>query len=165
MSLFSVSYFNRKNGYADWQLALIVVVSSLILISSSSFDDASAALASILKLVIVNALIAIPIYMNKNSRVFNTVILSILFLYIGNSSYIMVPIRSVANTPINMNKPQDPYRLLSYLNREQYGDRPLIFGPQFTADNYDIKEVKDEGDITYRNIATGQYETLGKNFK
>jgi hypothetical protein len=165
VSLFSVSYFNRKNGYADWQLALIVVVSSLILISSSSFDDASAALASILKLVIVNALIAIPIYMNKNSRVFNTVILSILFLYIGNSSYIMVPIRSVANTPINMNKPQDPYRLLSYLNREQYGDRPLIFGPQFTADNYDIKEVKDEGDITYRNIATGQYETLGKNFK
>jgi len=164
-SLISISYFNRKNGYADWQLALILVVSTLILVSSSSFDSGASILSALVKIIVVNGLIGYAIYTNKNSRVFNTIILSILFLYIGNSSYIMVPIRSVANTPINMNKPQDPYRLLSYLNREQYGDRPLIYGPQFTADNYDIKEVKDEGEIVYRNAATGKYENLGKNFK
>ncbi|MFN0033515.1 MAG: DUF2723 domain-containing protein [Saprospiraceae bacterium] len=46
-------------------------------------------------------------------------------------SYGMVIIRANANTPINMNDPSDPMRLLPYLNREQYGERPLIRGPHF----------------------------------
>lgn len=48
-------------------------------------------------------------------------------------SYGMVIIRASANTPINMNDPSDPMRLLPYLNREQYGERPLIRGPHFDA--------------------------------
>jgi hypothetical protein len=48
-------------------------------------------------------------------------------------SYGMVIIRAGANTPINMNDPSDPLRLLPYLNREQYGERPLLRGPDFDA--------------------------------
>ncbi|MCC7244487.1 MAG: DUF2723 domain-containing protein [Saprospiraceae bacterium] len=48
-------------------------------------------------------------------------------------SYGMVIIRASANTPINMNDPSDPVRLLPYLNREQYGERPLLYGPHFDA--------------------------------
>ncbi len=48
-------------------------------------------------------------------------------------SYGMVIIRANANTPINMNDPSDPMRLLPYLNREQYGERPLLRGPHFDA--------------------------------
>jgi hypothetical protein len=48
-------------------------------------------------------------------------------------SYGTVIIRAMANTPINMNDPSDPMRLLPYLNREQYGERPLLSGPSFDA--------------------------------
>jgi hypothetical protein len=53
-------------------------------------------------------------------------------------SYGTVIIRAVANTPINMNDPSDPMRLLPYLNREQYGERPLLFGPSFEAKPIDV---------------------------
>jgi hypothetical protein len=52
---------------------------------------------------------------------------------IGFSTIGMVLLRANANPPINMNNPSDPIRVIPYLNREQYGERPLLFGPQFNA--------------------------------
>lgn len=69
----------------------------------------------------------------QNKRIWNTAILCFLFSLIGFGSYTMVIIRSKASPPVNMNDPQDPFSLLSYLNREQYGDRPLLYGPYFNA--------------------------------
>jgi hypothetical protein len=57
---------------------------------------------------------------------------------IGFSTIGMVLIRANANTPVNMNAPTDPIRLLPYLNREQYGDRPLFSGPNFSAKPADV---------------------------
>lgn len=53
-------------------------------------------------------------------------------------SYGTVILRAIANPPINMNDPSDPMRLLPYLNREQYGERPLLFGPSFEAQPIDV---------------------------
>jgi hypothetical protein len=58
-----------------------------------------------------------------------------LVIFVGFSSYIMVPIRAVANPPINMNAPKDAFSLISYLNREQYGDRPLVERDQCSRHN------------------------------
>ncbi len=55
-------------------------------------------------------------------------------------SYGMVVLRANANTPINMNDPSDAARLLPYLNREQYGERPLLYGPHFDAKPLGIQE-------------------------
>lgn len=89
-------------------------------------------------------------------------ILSFLMVIIGFSSYTMVMLRSNANTPINMNEPKDPYTLHSYLKREQYGSRPLIYGPYFTAQPYDATEVGDR----YRyNEQEGVYEVIGKKIE
>lgn len=52
----------------------------------------------------------------------------------GFSTYASIVIRANANTPINMNNPSDPYSLLSYINREQYGERPLSYGPHFESE-------------------------------
>ncbi len=57
---------------------------------------------------------------------------------IAYCSYGMVVVRAMANTPINMNDPSDPLRLLPYLNREQYGERPLVRGPHFDAKPADV---------------------------
>lgn len=62
---------------------------------------------------------------------------------LGFSAYAMIIIRANANTPINMNDPSDPYTLVSYLKREQYGDRPLFYGPHFDARPVDSKSKGD----------------------
>lgn len=62
----------------------------------------------------------------------NTLLLSILFIFIGFSTWMMLPIRANANVVINENKPSDAREVLAYYNREQYGVNPLFYGPQFT---------------------------------
>ena len=67
-------------------------------------------------------------------RVFNTSFLSLLLIMIGYSSYALIVIRSSANTPMDQNSPEDIFTLGSYLNREQYGSRPLLYGECFDAE-------------------------------
>ena len=69
----------------------------------------------------------------KMKPVFNTAILSVLFLILGYSTFATLIIRANANTPINENAPKDAVALLTYLNREQYGSTPLLYGPYYTA--------------------------------
>ena len=76
----------------------------------------------------------------------NQLLLGTAFVVIGYSSYSMIVIRSHADPSINMNKPSDIFSLLSYINREQYGDRPLLTGPYFTAEVVD----QEEGPMKYR---------------
>jgi hypothetical protein len=54
-------------------------------------------------------------------------------MVVAYMSYGMVVLRANVDTPINMNDPSDAMRLLPYLNREQYGERPLLYGPHFDA--------------------------------
>ena len=69
----------------------------------------------------------------KKKVVANTVILSLMFVLIGYSSFVMLVIRSNADTPIDENNPESALSLLSYLNREQYGDWPIVHGRYFNA--------------------------------
>ncbi len=78
----------------------------------------------------------------KAKPIFNTIILSITVIIIGYSSFTLILIRSKADTPMNQNKPNNVFSLQSYLNREQYGDRPLIYGEYFNAEVKDYKKGK-----------------------
>jgi MFS family permease len=79
-------------------------------------------------------------YTQKNNKpVLNTFILATTFILIGYSSYTMVIIRSNYDTLINENAPKDVMSFIRYLKREQYGSRPLLFGPYFTAKPIDVK--------------------------
>lgn len=69
-----------------------------------------------------------------NYRVMNTTLLSMMVMAIGYSSYAVIVIRASANTPMSQNAPKDVFTLESYLNREQYGERPLLYGQTFVAD-------------------------------
>ncbi len=65
----------------------------------------------------------------RNGKVlWNTVILGVAVILVGYSTYAMIVVRSFANPPIDENNPENVFNLLSYLNREQYGDRPLLMG-------------------------------------
>ncbi|MET3040731.1 glycosyltransferase family 117 protein [Flavobacterium psychrophilum] len=71
----------------------------------------------------------------KGKPLYNTLILCVLFIMLGFSTWMMLPIRANTNTPINENKPSDAREVLAYYNREQYGVNPLFYGPQF-SDTY-----------------------------
>ena len=66
-------------------------------------------------------------------RILTLVALSTFVIFIGYSSYALILIRSSAHTPMNQNTPENVFALSSYLNREQYGDRPLLYGETFNS--------------------------------
>ncbi|MBR2946082.1 MAG: DUF2723 domain-containing protein [Bacteroidaceae bacterium] len=78
-----------------------------------------------------------------SARLMNTSLLCMLMIMIGYSSYAVIVIRSSANTPMDQNSPEDIFTLGSYLSREQYGDRPLFYGQQYTS------QVKYKSDGQY----------------
>lgn len=96
----------------------------------------------------------------KGKVLLNTFTLCFAFIIIGYSSYAMVVIRSLANPPIDMNNPEDPFNLVYYLNREQYGDRPLLYGPVFTAQPTGIEYTSKK----YMRVGD-RYEMVSQSFK
>ena len=68
-----------------------------------------------------------------SARTMSTVLVSILMIVIGYSSYAVIVVRSAANTPMDQNSPEDIFTLGSYLNREQYGDTPLFYGGSYAS--------------------------------
>ena len=97
----------------------------------------------------------------------NTLLLCVLFIFIGFSSWLMLPIRANAGTVINENNPNNARELLAYYNREQYPETHLFYGPLFTesyvgldADN----PYKDDKPNYERDEATGKY-VIVNNFK
>ncbi|MGL6119041.1 MAG: glycosyltransferase family 117 protein, partial [Fusobacteriaceae bacterium] len=102
----------------------------------------------------------------KNNQAFaNTFILCILFVFIGFSTWLMLPIRSNANVVINENEPSDAREVLAYYNREQYGSLPLFYGPQYTdiyAGPDKENPFKDKAPNYERNYKTGTYEIVNQ---
>ena len=67
------------------------------------------------------------------SRIKNTSLLCMMMLLIGYSSYAVIVIRSAANPPMDQNSPEDIFTLGDYLARDQYGQRPLLYGQAYTS--------------------------------
>jgi hypothetical protein len=93
----------------------------------------------------------------KNKAALNTGILAITMLLIGYSSFFTLVIRSQANTPMDENNPENAINLLSYLNREQYGDWPILYGQYYNAPLDPAQPYKD-GNPTYtKDAKAGKY--------
>ena len=103
----------------------------------------------------------------KQQPFYNTILLCVLFVLIGFSTWLMLPIRANANTPINENKPSDAAEVLAYYNREQYGVNPLFYGPQYTDKFAGLDETTpytDKAPNYERDYKTGKY-VIVNNYK
>jgi len=103
----------------------------------------------------------------KGLVLYNTIILCILFILIGFSTWMMLPIRANANTVINENKPSDAAEVLAYYNREQYGVNPLFYGPQYSDSFAGLDETTpylDKAPNYERDYKTGKY-IITNNYK
>lgn len=96
--------------------------------------------------------------LKKNKTILNTILTSFIVMMIGYSCYSMVVIRSISNPPIDENSPDNVFALLSYINRDQYGDSPLFYGQYYNAPLTDISEGSP---IYYQNKVTGKYDKIG----
>jgi len=95
----------------------------------------------------------------KNWQFAYNATLALLMMMIGFSPLVTTVIRANADTPINMNDPKDMPSLMSFLNREQYGSRPLLTGHHY---NSKVIDTKDEGLIYSKGKE--KYENVGKKF-
>ena len=90
--------------------------------------------------VILTVALSAFLFSNKevNIKLLNTILVSLLVIVVGYSSYALTLIRATADTPMNQNAPQDIFTLRTYLAREQYGKTPLLYGQTY------VSEVKRE---------------------
>ncbi len=177
-ALVFVFYFKRWENVTLKGIVAAFAVSGAILLFVNSFVlSMSIYLGAMVDLFFVNSL-GLPInsgmvvyalalilglgyasfWAHKKGKVLlNIILLSTTMLFIGYSSYASVTIRAVANPPMNSNNPNNPHALLSLLNRDQYGARPLLSGASYAApiEDYikkDLYYVGDDG--KYKKAAT-----------
>lgn len=111
-------------------------------------------------------------YSRKSQRrLYQTISLSLVYMVIGFSCWMVIPIRANANPPFNLNDPDNAIGMLDYYNRAQYGDWPTIYGQNYTAylDANGIQKNDDgsfktnkTGDIYEKDEKTGTYRITGE---
>ena len=147
-------YYFKKYEVTKWGVVKALLVGMFLLLASLLFViKGFVVLASKFDLLFVNGfglpynsgvlfyiavIIALLVYFinytyKHHKVVANTILLSIAVMLMGYSTYAVTVIRSSANPPMDQNNPDNMYSLLYYLNREQYGDSPLIYGQTFNA--------------------------------
>jgi hypothetical protein len=99
-------------------------------------------------------------YANKKGIYFLKLgIWSTIFFLLGYTSYLTTMIRSNADTSVDMYNVDNPVTLVGYLGREQYGDWPILYGPDY-VDKVDNVETNDQY-VKAKNT----YEVSGKNYR
>ena len=91
-------------------------------------------------------------------RTANLILVATTMILIGFSSYATVTIRAVANPPMNSNNPNNPHALLAMLNRDQYGNRPLLYGPYYSTP---VDDVVEKSNYSY-NAESKRYDQVSQ---
>ena len=110
----------------------------------------------LIALIIAASVWAVRYTLKKNLVIWNTAVNILIVILIGYSSFALILIRASANPPMNQNHPDNAFALLRYLNREQYGDRPLFKGQYYTA-----PAVETIGEKQQYNKVDGKYKVTG----
>lgn len=141
--------------------SLYLAIGSYGVLAASTFLVNSSIGGIISWAIITGALYFFIFHRKAAMDIVNLIVLCFAFIVLGYSSYSMIIIRSLANPPIDMNDPEQPFSLLSYLNREQYGENPLVYGQYFYAKVIDYKK----GAYQYAKGDDGQYVEAGQKIE
>ena len=110
-------------------------------------------------LIVIGILYALfRVAKNRNSQLLQNLAMAATLTCLAYSVTGVVVIRANADTPVNMNAPKDAMSLLPYLNREQYGERPLVKGPHYAAQPFNLKRTPRYG------LVDGKYKIVDEKF-
>ena len=149
------------HGQINSKLPLYVLAGIYFILAMTSLGDNGSSSRFLIRILSSLLFVGMSLYMDKiryRSRDLQLVTVAATLLVISYSTIGIVVIRANANTPINMNNPDDVMRVIPYLNREQYGERALLKGPHFDAKPVDIETEDRYGFIE----ETGKYEYVDK---
>ncbi|AZI25430.1 DUF2723 domain-containing protein [Pedobacter sp. G11] len=92
--------------------------------------------------LVIGALVYGVLYsIRKHKKGLNLIMLFTTLLIFGYSSFAVLIIRAHAKPNLNNTDPENAFNFLSYVNRSQYGDRPLLYGENYNSEKIDIKET------------------------
>src|SRR3954470_8866747 len=145
---FTEARIKQFTSFGVWLLAL------LVLFCFPFFDSGG----KVLLFLLAAAGLMILCYMNREKIIsfLRIAIWSIVFLILGYSTYFTTLIRSTANPGVDMYNVDNPVSLVGYLSREQYGDWPILYGPDFIY----RPPYATTGDLWVKG--TKKYEAAGK---
>ncbi|GAA4332168.1 DUF2723 domain-containing protein [Mucilaginibacter gynuensis] len=135
-------------------------VKTIILVTAASFVLLAGISGGVIGIIVAAAVVALLEYVVKIREkrfALNSFLVCLAFILFGYSSFVMIVIRAKAGTNLNNSDPQDAFALNGYLNRDQYGDTPLLFGQYFDSKPVDQKD----GANIYRR-GKDKYEIAGK---
>jgi hypothetical protein len=175
-----IYYFKKYTPTIKGTIIALLVSSGVLLFIMYGIIPGTFSLASVFELMFVNGMglpfnsglyfftllvagiLAFGIYFTyvKGKTILNTALTFIAVILIGYSSFAIILIRSAANPPMDQNSPDNVFSLLSYLNREQYGDRPLVHGHYYSAP---ILETKTTNPV--RLPVGNRYEVVDERMK
>jgi len=109
-------------------------------------------------ILLIGALVwGIRYSIQHQKKLLNLGLISTVLIIFGYASFSMIIIRAKADPNLNNSAPKDAFSFLSYLNREQYGDRPLGYGPNYNSERVGVTEGK-----TIWRKGKEKYEVAGK---
>ena len=143
-----IIYFDKRK--TTFKGAILYLLLSLLLIFFIQFALPTFLIwifssHSIIKIIIFLFFIAFLIFISykKSKPILLYSTLGLIFILIGLSTYIIIPIRANSGVPINQYNPKDVKQFANYYNRENFTKPPLIYGQYFTAlppENFEITE-------------------------
>lgn len=170
-----VYYFKKTSKVTKWGVVKATLISALLLAAVMFvIIPGTISLGAAFDMLFVNsfglgvntglltfalllfALCGVGIYYTykKGKTVINRILVFTTVVLLGYSCYALFPIRASANPPMNSNNPNNPFALKSLINRDQYGNRPLLMGPYFTSPAIDYIEK------TSYAVVDGKYKPL-----
>lgn len=148
-------YYYKKSSEYTWQKGIYVLFISCIILAlilwgiipylpktAARFDllfvnkfglPYNSGAVTFMILLLAGCIWGIYYTYKRESVLVNTILLCFTMIVIGYSTFAVVVIRSAANTPTNEYQPDNPFTLVRYLGREQYGSNPLVYGETFAS--------------------------------
>nr|WP_294944289.1 DUF2723 domain-containing protein [uncultured Mucilaginibacter sp.] len=137
---------NQQNAF------VIIAAAAFVLLLTFS-----AGIAGFIGAGVVLAALEYALKVREKPVALNRILICAVFILFGYSSFVMIIIRAKAGTNLNNSDPQDAFALNSYLNRDQYGDTPLLYGEFFDSQ----ATGQTDGATLYRR-GEKKYEVAGK---
>lgn len=150
----SILLFAVQYGVVQWSVDIMDNI-ELFFVNDLGLPFYSGVIATFI-LILIILWWCYSLMVKKGRYMLGTIFLSFIFVYLGYSTFGMILIRAYANTPINQNNPEHPFTFISYLRREQYGDRPLLYG-QFYSTPIDPAKFKDGSPLYYPDWVKKRY--------